>query len=557
MADNDDLFPQPATPDPPSSRRRGSGKPVRFSRGFRRRWPRRVLLATNLFVAFCLIATVGAYAYVRYRVGQIDRIDVAGLRANGDTPASQPFTLLVVGSDSRALTGANNAQFGTEAQTPGQRSDTVMLIRVMPAAHKLSILSIPRDLWVPVAGMGDTRINSAFNNGANLLVSTITSDLGIPIDHYVEVNFDTFRQITDAVGGVKFWFPTPARDAYSLLSVPTAGCVNLTGNQALAFVRSRHYEYEVNGQWIYQAESDLARIQRQQAFVKKMVQKAETEFTNPIALNNIIGGVTKNLTVDQGFTTGFILSLAEQLHSVDAGGIPSATIPTYNFTTSAGAEVLGLQQPQASQMIAAFNTLGDTPSSAPTTTPGSASTSGGSTGTVAPSSISVEVANGTGVTGQATQAVSDLTAAGYQATVDTTPGSGFTTNVIRYAPDSEAAATQLQSQLTGGATLQEDSSLTATTFNLELITGQDFNGLTSTAASTSAAISGPTTTSGPTGGGTASALLTTALGLSSLAVSPPSGATLADSVNPTAPPATEYVLPGTPPGQLPPASCSN
>jgi LCP family protein required for cell wall assembly len=524
---------------------------VRFSPGARRRWPRRILVGVNLFVAACLVGTVSVYAYVRYRVGQINTVNVAGLRGNGSTPATQPFTMLVVGSDSRALTGANNAEFGTEAETPGQRSDTVMLVRVMPAAHQLSILSIPRDLYVPIAGMGTQRINAAFDSGANLLVSTITADLGIPIDHYVEVNFDTFRQITDAVGGVKFWFPTPARDQYSLLGVP-AGCVNLTGNQALAFVRSRHYEYYANGQWNYQAESDLARIQRQQAFVKKMIKKAEGEFTNPLALNDIIGAVTKNLTVDQGFSnTSFILGLTKQLRSVDASSIPSETIPTYGFTTSAGAEVLGLQQPQASQMIAAFNALGNPPGAAvsPGTSAGSGS-SGSSATTIAPSSISVEVANGTGVTGQATQAVADLTAAGYNATVDTTPGSNFTTNMIRYAPDSLAAAKQLQSQLAGGATLAEDSSLTATSFNLELITGQDFNGLTSSGASTSAA----------TSGGTTSALLSAVLGLSALTLSQPGGATLTSSASstttPASPPVTQYVLPGTPPGQLPPASCN-
>jgi polyisoprenyl-teichoic acid--peptidoglycan teichoic acid transferase len=556
MPDNDDAYPQPA---PPGSRRRrpaGTGRPVRFVPGARRRWPRRLLVGVNIFIALCLIGTASVLGYVKWRFGEINTETIRGLRGNGDTPASAPFTLLVVGSDSRALTGANNAQFGTEAQTPGQRSDTILLVRVLPAARQLSILSIPRDLWVPIQGMGTQRINAAFNNGASLLVSTIKDDLGIPIDHYVEVNFDTFRQITDAVGGVKFWFPTPAKDAYSLLNVPQAGCVLLTGNQALAFVRSRHYEYYANGQWNYEAESDLARIQRQQAFIKKMIKKAETEYSNPIALNGIIGGVTKNLTVDQGFTTGFMLGLAKQLRTVDAASIPSETLPTFNETIG-GAEVLGLQQPQASQMIAAFNALGTTP--APSVTPGSSSSPGT---TIAPSSISIEVANGSGVTGQAAQAVSELTAAGYNATVDTTPGYGFTTNVIRYAPDSLAAATQLQARLAGGATLQEDSSLTPTNFNLELITGSAFNGLVSGAVSTSAAISATPTsgaaTAGTAGAGSApagtSGTTTPAAGLMTLASLSLSGAT--STAAPSTPPVTQYTLPGTPPGQVPPTTCN-
>jgi anionic cell wall polymer biosynthesis LytR-Cps2A-Psr (LCP) family protein len=186
--------------------------------GRRRRWPRRTLVLVNSFVALCLIAAVGAYAYIHHQLGNVTRVTASALSAQ----RSGPFTVLIIGSDSRDLSGAGNAQFGTASETPGQRSDTVMLARVVPKTHSLTLLSIPRDLYVPIAGMGDSRINSAFNTGPNLLISTIHTDLGIPINHFVEINFDTFEGITDAVGGVKVWFPTPARDAYSLLSVPTA-----------------------------------------------------------------------------------------------------------------------------------------------------------------------------------------------------------------------------------------------------------------------------------------------------------------------------------------------
>jgi LCP family protein required for cell wall assembly len=529
---DDDL---PASLSSPSSYRPRSGRPVRFTPGLRRHWPRRLLIGVNLFVALCLVGTATVAGYVEWRLRQINTVDVAGLRANGNTPSSKPFTLLVVGSDTRALTGANNAQFGTEAQTPGQRSDTILLVRVVPADHQLSILSIPRDLWVSVQGMGQTRINAAFDSGTNLLVSTITNDLGIPIDHYVEVNFDTFRQITDAVGGVKFWFPTPAKDAYSLLDVPAAGCVTLTGNQALAFVRARHYEYYQNGEWHYEAESDLARIQRQQAFVKKMIRKAETEYTNPIALNGIIAGVTKNLTVDQGFSTSFIIGLAKELRSVNAAGIPSETLPTYPEVIG-GADVLGLRQPQAQQMITAFNNLGVAAGSAGSagstshgsTSPGAAVS--GSRATVTPSSVSIEVANGSGVTGQAGAAVAALQSLGYHATVDPKPGSGFTRNVIRYAPDAEVSATQLQRQLVGGATLEQDASLTPTSYNLELITGSSYAGLSS--AKTAAEVQ--------------------AAGLVDLAAFTLASSTSTSSTGSVTP----YVLPGTPPGQVPPATCN-
>lgn len=318
-----------------------------------RRWPRRTLVAVNVFVALCLLLGAGAFAYVRYQLGNVNRVNVSGLAAAG----SGPFTLLIIGSDTRELSGSGNAQFGPVSETPGQRSDTVMLARVVPATRTISLLSIPRDLWVDIPGLGYSKINSAFNTGPQLLITTLDKVLGIPINHFVEFNFDTFQAVTDAVGGVRVWFPTPAKDAYSLLSVPKAGCVTLTGSQALAFARSRHYQYEVNGQWLTQGLSDLARIQRQQFFVKKMIAKAQTKFTNPLAINRVINGITKNLTVDKGFSASLMLRLALDFRSANAAGIPTATLPTNNLYVD-GQDALSLQQPQAKQMIDAFNTLG-------------------------------------------------------------------------------------------------------------------------------------------------------------------------------------------------------
>ena len=92
-----------------------------------------------------------------------------------------------------------------------------------------------------------------------------------------------------------------------------------------------------------------------------MISKAEGEFTNPFALNDIIGGVTKNLTVDSGFSTSLMLGLAKDFRSMNVSGIPNLTLPTYGYVTSGGADVLGLQQPQAAQTIAAFNAFQGTP----------------------------------------------------------------------------------------------------------------------------------------------------------------------------------------------------
>ncbi len=192
----------------------------------------------------------------------------------------------------------------------------------------------------PVAGMGTTRINATFDSGPNLLISTIEKDLGIDINHFMVVNFYSFTQLSDSLGGVYQYFPAPARDLYSDLSVPHAGCVLLKGQQALAFVRSREYQYYLNGSWQYQLvpESDLARIQRQQDFVKLAIKKAEAVGpTDPLALNAVIGGVTSSLAIDNTFTNSLMLTLAKVLRHANAAGIPDWTYPTVNSYEVPGA----------------------------------------------------------------------------------------------------------------------------------------------------------------------------------------------------------------------------
>ncbi len=298
-------------------------------------------------VVLCLLGLgATAYGYVEWRLGQVDRISVKGLVPAGENsqspPASAgpPITILAVGSDTRALGKGSSAIFGSASEVTGQRSDTIMLLRVVPATSSIALLSIPRDLLVPVAGMGTTRINATFGSGPDLLISTIENDLGIDINHFMVVNFYTFTQISDALGGVYQYFPTPARDLYSDLSVPRAGCVLLKGSQALAFVRSREYQYYLDGSWQYQLvpESDLARIQRQQDFVKLAIKKAETVgLTDPLALNTVIGGVARSLSVDNTFSNSLMLSLAKVLRHANAAGIPDWTYPTVNSYEVAGA----------------------------------------------------------------------------------------------------------------------------------------------------------------------------------------------------------------------------
>lgn len=308
----------------------------------------------------------GLYLYANYRFGQIHKVHAEHLVAG--QAQGKPFNVLLVGSDSRSfVTNARQQQaFGSPGVESGQRSDVTMVARVVPATRQVWIISIPRDLWVDIPGntpdvSGMNRINTAFNSGPDLLIQTVEKDLGIPINHYVAVNFSGFQGMVDALGGVHMNFPTPVRDTQSGLNVTTTGCQVVDGAEALELVRSRHLYYDADGEYQYDGQSDFSRIQRQDAFFRAVLRKASTSLDNPIAINDFIGAAVDNLTIDDTFTKSSLFGLAEQFKGLPSTSLHTETLPTYGYTTDGGAEVLGAAEPYALQMIAAFNAAGTAP----------------------------------------------------------------------------------------------------------------------------------------------------------------------------------------------------
>ncbi|HLH46809.1 MAG TPA: LCP family protein [Acidimicrobiales bacterium] len=357
-----------------------------------RRWPRRILLACNVLVAVLILGagTVAGYAY--YELDQIGRVAVKDLtpaghggqsRAAAHVPA---FTVLIIGSDTRRLKKSTGLDIGN-SQTNGEAlSDSIILARVAPSTHQLALLSIPRDLFVHVPGLGEEKISAAFSGGhPSRLIHVVQTQLGIDVNHFVEVNFDTFEQVADDIGGVEQYFRTPARDFNSGLRISHPGCVLLKGAQALAFVRSRDYQYELGGEWYYQEEpeSDLGRIQRQQAFIKDAIHKAQTngDLSNLGVLTGIVNSVTSNLTVDSAFSDGELLRLAEDFAHIDAGRIPNYTYPTQNIPVPAGEYSPGLEKVPAEDKVVVDRFLAIGAGHKPAHTPATAGATSTSTST--------------------------------------------------------------------------------------------------------------------------------------------------------------------------------
>ena len=478
----------------------------------RRRWPRRLLIGVDVFLAVCVLGGLTLYGYVSYRFGEIHKVTLhflspviprsgtpRGGSGNGGT-SILPMNILVVGSDTRAAL-SDAAQFGGSL-VGGARSDTIMIVHLDPATESASLLSIPRDLWVPIPGQGTNRINTAFDTSPDLLVRTIQEDLGIAINHYVDVDFDTFRQVVNALGGVKFWYPEPVRDNDngvndSGLNITVPGCYTLDGNMALSLVRTRHLEYEENGRWIFEAQSDLARIRRQQLFVKKVITKAEAQgLTSITKLNGVVGGIVDNITVDASFSQSLMISLARRYHSFNPGTLPTATLPTTGAVIG-GADVLLLQQAPAQEVIDLWQGIQPPPQVSSAVGSGDSVSTTSTTaapGALTPSGVVVGVLNGTGISHQASAAVTALQGVGFDASIS---GNGSADNFnypmteIDYPPDDLAQAQLLQSAITGGATLHPDPTMNDGA--VILITGAGYSGVQ---APNPAAV--PTTTSPPT-----------------------------------------------------------
>jgi LCP family protein required for cell wall assembly len=231
---------------------------------------------------------------------------------------------------------------------------------------------------------GYSKINATFNSGPDLLIQTIESQLGIPVNHYAAINFAGFSSMVDAVGGLTLNFPVPVRDAYSGLNVTQTGCQDVNGTTALALVRSRHLEYYQDGTWAYDGLSDFSRIQRQDVFFRALLSKASAAQNNLLATNAFIGAVVPNLTLDSGWGQSQLLGLARQFSGFTSSDLQTETLPTTGFTTADGQDALEAAQPYANSMIAQFLALGSTSSTTSTT---AASASTGSTTTTAPSGV--------------------------------------------------------------------------------------------------------------------------------------------------------------------------
>ena len=449
---------------------------------------RRIAAALAAMVVLGLVALAGGWGYTAFRFGQISSVHVPGL---GKTPSDGSVNLLVVGSDTRQ--GLRDGGFGDAA---GQRSDVIILVHLVPAARHAAVLSIPRDLYVPVAGTGGSaKINSAFNHGPGQLVQTIQESLDIPIHHYLLVNFDGFREVVDALGGVSMYFPRPVRDDNngrneSGLQVPRPGCRRLDGDQALALARSRYFQYQDKaGRWRGDPGTDLGRIRRQQTMLRALAANAVgPNLANPLRANALVGSVVHSLTKDDQLTIRRSVTLARQFRAFDPARLTTITVPVDRAVQHDGVvrragqpgfdaglrrgweQILLPRQPDATAAVARFLTppTRPTPPAPPTTAPPPEP--------VPPSRISVVVRNATSRQGLAARTATALRRLGFKAANGGNAPPAPRT-VLSYAPGSTKVVTTVAQAIKAGRGVgrRPQPGLAGTSVVLTL--GSDFKGV--------------------------------------------------------------------------------
>jgi len=325
----------------------------------------------------------------------------------------------------------------------------------------VSVVSIPRDLWVPISGYGGEhqKINSllAFT-GPQTLVQTVRDYFAIPIHHVIQVDFNGFLELFEIIGGLDVYIEFPIKDKKAQLSIEETGCVSLTPEQGLGIVRSRTMQAFIQEEWReVDSLSDLDRMDRQQDFLILALQQAfDSGFRDPGKIRNVIEDVFRGgyLTLDDRMTPEDMIDLANRFSGFDANALNRYTLPTF-FDWDGPYSILRLYEAEAQIILDVFR------------------------GDQTEKSFGITLLNGTGITGEAKRISNDLVAAGFRiAETGNAPSFDFELTTIYFDASQKDSALLLQSHLLSGAELiQRD---TQTGKGIEMVFGRDYSGVSDT-----------------------------------------------------------------------------
>jgi LCP family protein required for cell wall assembly len=306
----------------------------------RRSGKHKAFLAFNVLLAMTTVAAGSGLLYANWKLGNRQVVTIDSVPEGGGALNLPPGDLsaknyLITGSDNSACVDPDSPYAGGFGKRTsfGERSDSIMVIRVNPIDNQAAVISFPRDMWVKQAGSSRSgRINSNFDKkNPNRLIRTVKENFGISVDHYVNIDFCAFAEIVDAVGGVRVPFLFRAQDYRTGFKVLRKNvCYRFAGDHALAYMRSRHYRWydSTLKKWRTDQSSDWGRIARQQDFMRRMIQKAlDKSRTSPRVATNILNAALKNVITDDRLTPLSILQLGQAMKNFNADTMGSYTMP--------------------------------------------------------------------------------------------------------------------------------------------------------------------------------------------------------------------------------------
>ncbi len=472
----------PVIPSPPD------GPPSRLLRAG-------ALSLTALASAAVLAVSGAGYGLLAWSDSSIHRVDA--FAAGGTRPKdTSGTTFLLVGSDARTGMSARaerRLHVGTVATAAGRRADTMLLVHIPADDNSVTVVSLPRDSYVPIPahlGVDGTRVpergnklNAAYSaGGPPLVTATVQRATGLRIDHYVEVDFLGFERLVDAIGGVDVCAPTALRDRKAGLQLP-AGRSHVDGRVGLSYVRARSLD----------GRADLGRIERQQRFLAAMVHRLTSRevLLDPRALVRFLDAALGSVRTDPGLRRRELVDLATRLRHVPGGEVRFLTVPVADPWARPGGGVGAValwDEPAARALFDGLrhdSGLGDSglvhsglahsgrAASAQPSTPRVS---------VAPALLRVQVFNGVGTPGLGSRAARDLALRGFdvvgQAANWTTLGASAT--VIRYDGRYSESIKTLVAALPG-ARLEKVAGLGRT---MQVVVGSTYSGVRAVQAAT-------------------------------------------------------------------------
>jgi len=418
----------------------------------RKRRRRRTLTIVAVVVAVVLLAGAGAaFAWYQGLSREINAVfgdtpTVAGGELQAPKPG-KPFYMVIIGVDTR----------------PGEkvaRSDTLVLAYVDPGRKRVTTMSIPRDTKVTIRNRGTAKINEAMQlGGPKKVIETVKDFTGLPITHYAYINFNGFKDIVDAVGGVDVYVPVTIDDIQASGNHPSAkyirkGQQHLDGMHALTFVRARHQF----------ADQDFTRMKNQQTFMKALAKRA-MGVRNPATLAALANSAAKNINTDLQIPD--IIGMALNFRGMDDKMFQSVTMPGH-ATYSGGVSWVEVDKDEFANVVAKMRRGELFQQVAPEAVP--------TTATVKPSSISINVRNGAGSIGLAKTVGDKLTKDGFK--VKDTANMGqyvYGTTLVIYRSDKDIAKATIVREELGVGDVILSRGMYAFDADIMIVIGKDFD----------------------------------------------------------------------------------